>query len=111
MSALSYEYFVRRAFGGSARGGDPAGLAEADIYNLANDKTYLNKIKIGTGYAIAILNHMYGEEKLLRDPEDYEKMDEFVSDALNAEDANEIYSIIERYVEFEKELKALQNRY
>lgn len=111
MSALSYEYFVRRAFGDVERGGDPAGLAEADIYNLSNDETYLNKLKLGLGYAMTILNNQYGEEKLLRDPEDYEKMDRFVSDVLNAEDATEIDLIIERYVKYEKELKLLQNRY
>lgn len=49
MSALLYEHFVRNAFGGVERGGNPAGLAEADIYNSSYDTSSLNELKIGTG--------------------------------------------------------------
>ena len=73
MSAMSYEFFVRKAFGNVSRGGDPAGLAEADIYNTSYNVTSLNELKIGTGYAIAIYNSEYIETKELRDPNDYEK--------------------------------------
>ena len=46
MSALLYEHFVRKAFGDVERGGDPAGLAEADIYNTSYDSESLNKLKM-----------------------------------------------------------------
>lgn len=109
MSALLYEHFVRKAFGGVERGGDPAGLAEADIYNSSNDGASLNQLKIGTGYAIAIHNADYMETKKLRDPDDYEKMDQFIADVLAAKNGNEISEVIEKYQKFQEELDNLPN--
>ena len=43
------EHFVRKAFGNVERGGDSAGLAEADIYNSSHKTTSMNELKIGTG--------------------------------------------------------------
>lgn len=111
MSALLYEHFIRRAFGDVERGGDPAGLAEANIYNTSYDATSLNELKIGTGYAIAIYNSNYMRTKELRDPEDYEKMEKFLGDVLRANNGNEIAEIIKDYREFEEELKELPDRY
>lgn len=111
MSAMSYEIFVRKAFGNVGRGGDPAGLAEADIYNASYNVTPLNKLKIGTGYAIAIYNSEYIETKEFRDPDDYEKMDQFIAEVLVAKNGNEIGDIIERYEEFQKELDELPDRF
>ena len=111
MSALGYEHFVRKAFGDVERGKDPAGLAEADIYNSLYSATYMNELKIGTGYAIAIYKSNYIEEKELRDPDDYEKMDKFLDDVLKANTGEEIGKIIEEYREFQKELDDLPNRF
>lgn len=110
MSALLYEHFVRKAFGNVERGGDPAGLAEADIFNTSYNSTSLNELKIGTGYAIAIYNSNYMEVKELRDPEDYERMEKFLGDVLTAKSGNEIAEIIKEYQEFEEELKDLPDR-
>lgn len=90
MSALGYEHFVGKAFGNVERRGDPAGLAEADIYNSSYATTSMNKLRIGTGYAIAIYNSNYIEEKELRDPIDYEKMDKFLDDVLKTKTGEEI---------------------
>ena len=111
MSALLYEHFVRAAFGGVERGEDPAGLAEADIYNSSYDSTALNELKIGAGYAIAIYNFNYTEQKELRDPDDYEKMDQFLAEILDAKTGSEIGEIIEKYQDFQKELDNLPERY
>lgn len=110
MSALLYEHFVRKAFGDVERGGDPAGLAEADIYNTSYNVTSLNELKIGTGYAIAIYNSEYIETKELRDPNDYEKMDQFIADVLAAKNGNEIGDIIEKYQKYQEELDELPDR-
>ena len=110
MSALLYEFFVRKAFDVKNRGEDPAGLAEADIFNTSYDAESLNKLKVGTSYSICILNRKYEEEKTLRDPEDYERMKKFVSDVLEAKSGDAITEIIESYQDFEKELKALPDR-
>lgn len=111
MNALLYEHFVRKAFGDVERGGDPAGLAEADIYNTSYEATSLNELKIGTGYAIAIYNSKYMETKELRDPDDYEKMDQFIADVLASKNGNEIGDIIKKYKEFQNELDELPDRY
>lgn len=110
MSALLYEHFVRKAFGNVGRGEDPAGLAEADIYNTSYNPTSLNELKIGTGYAIAIYNSNYMETKELRDPEDYKRMEKFLGDVLKVKNGNEIAEIIKEYQEFEEELKDLPDR-
>lgn len=110
MSALTYEYFVRNAFGQNIdRGGDPAGLAEADIYNLSNSNEYLNKLKIGTGYAISIYNHKYSNLKELRDPDDYKKMNQFIDEVIAAKTGQEVVEIIRRYKEFQEELEQLND--
>lgn len=111
MGALLYEYFVRNAFGNVERGGDPAGLAEADMYNMSfSDGMFLNKLKIGTSYAMAIYNANYMEAKKLQDPEDCEKMENFLKGVLEAESGNEIVEIIKQYQNFETDLKKLPNR-
>ena len=111
MGALTYEYFVRKAFGDNiGRGGDPAGLAEADIYNSSYDITEMNKLKIGAGYAIAIYNYNYIENKKLRDPDDYERMDQFINEVLAAQTGEEIVKIIESYADFKNELEKLPDR-
>ena len=63
MTAMKYESFVRGAFSIHLntlidRSGDLGGLAEADVFRLAEsgDNHYFNEVKIGTGYAISILN-------------------------------------------------------
>lgn len=109
MSALLYEHFVRKAFNDVNRGGDPAGLAEADIYNMSYSLTELNKLKIGTGYAIAIHNSKYMESKELRDPDDYHAMDYFINEVMAAKTGEDVSNIIERYQKFMEELNALDD--
>ncbi|MDR1245412.1 MAG: hypothetical protein LBK57_00075 [Clostridiales Family XIII bacterium] len=114
-NALKYEYFVRRAFGDVnqtsmvERGGDPASIAEADYFNSCiNDS--LNRIKIGTGYAIAIFNHRYTETKALVDPDDYNKMEEFLEKILLSASASDVIDVIEAYIQFESHIHDLPNR-
>lgn len=70
----------------------------------------MNKLKIGTGYAIAIYNHKYMETKKMRDPDDYEKMDRFIAEVLRAKTGKEIGRIIEAYRDFQEELENLSDR-
>lgn len=106
MEQLLYENFVREAFAKAlkksiGRGGDPASLAEADYFTAAYSKEYLNRIKVGTAYAIAINNSICTETKNLKGPEDYRKMDEFLDRALNAQNSDDINAIIKEYIKFE----------
>jgi hypothetical protein len=112
---LKYEYFVRRAFGDGTpnamveRGGDPASVADADYFSsLGRDS--LNKIKIGVGYAIAILNHRYTETKALVDPDDYNKMEDFLEKILISVSTSEVINVIEEYIQFESHIHDLPNR-
>lgn len=112
MNALMYEYFLRDAFGNNTeKYGDPAGLADAGVFNHSYDKAYLNKLKIGAGYAIVINNRKYENKKELRDPYDYDKMDQFINEVLVAKTGNEVVETIQRYIEFRKELEQLKDRY
>lgn len=98
--ALQYEYFVRDAFNANYKGGDPAHLASADTYNLSYLPEYFNKVKTGTSYAIAIYNFKYKEEKELKYPEDYHKLDEFLKKVLDAKNTKDIDDVIESYKKF-----------
>ncbi|MHB9925508.1 hypothetical protein [Clostridium botulinum] len=113
MKQMRYENFVRNAFevalGKSiGRGGDLACLAEADYFNMSGDKEFLNKIKTGTSYAIAINNNILTETKMskLEDPCDFEKMNNFLDRALEVKDSNEVIEVIEQYIQFKDEVNS-----
>lgn len=78
--ALSYEFFLRDAFGIHHKGDDPAGLASADIYN-STDTDDLRKAKIGLQYAILAMERKFSNEKQLVDPEDYNKIRRLLDEA------------------------------
>lgn len=113
MAGLAYESFVIKAFEISLnkkinRGDDPAHLSNANYYNI-NDKEFLNKIKTGTAYAIAIYNSEIQETKKVKDPDDYNKMNAFLDKALIATNTNDIDSLIADYNEFRKYANNLPN--
>lgn len=108
MSAYSYEWFIKNAFGISGSEKDPAGLAEADIYS-SNTSASLNEVKIGIGYAFSIYNHNYMNQKELRGSEDFERMEQLLDKVLSASSKIEISNIIEEYKDYMKELECLNN--
>ena len=115
MDALIYEHFLRDAFSMSmnkdiGRGQDPAGLAEANIMSRAYNVVELNKLKVGIGYAIAIYNNKLSSQKQVRDPDDYESMDEFLNRALQCNNSNDIVQLIREYKSFMKDVLDLPDR-
>lgn len=104
---LMYEMFIRRAFNNVERGADPAGLAEADLYNLINsgDKlyalNYLNKVKVGLSYAVSIYNKKYSDfEKI--NSNDIQTMEKFLNDILNATSGLEITGVLDEYMKYQE---------
>ncbi len=99
---LTYEYFVKGAFSMNLdthieRGGDPASLAEADIFAASNSQEYLNKSKAGVAYAIAAYNHEISETKSIEEY-DYNLMQNLLERALCAKDSCELFDVVEEYI-------------
>jgi hypothetical protein len=96
MNALQYEMFLRIAFCVKHRGDDPAHISDADIHNMAYDLNYLNKVKAGTAYAIAIFSHRFIEMGYIMKTEDEEMLNTFLGEAINANTIQEIDDVISR---------------
>ncbi|MHB8061188.1 MAG: hypothetical protein ACYDG2_00930, partial [Ruminiclostridium sp.] len=77
---------------------------------MAQNQEYLDKVKAGTAYAIAIYNHRYSEIKELVDPDDYERMNVYLNEAVNTQTLQEIDALINRYQEFRGYLDGLNDR-
>lgn len=99
---MTYEGFVRRAFGaGSGTGiidrwGDPAGLANTDIFNSGR----ISSVKAAIAYSMEIFNDKIKENKGEEITDEIsQEMDEYVERVINAQDKQEIYELIESYVE------------
>lgn len=102
-SALGFEHFVRNAFEFALkkeilRSDDPAGLAQADYFNMANDQVYLNKVKVAVTYAMEIYNLYIHNDHELSNSE-YDDLNNFVNSVLIADDANVIGNLIDSYKE------------
>ena len=105
MNALRYEYFVRNAFD-SKRGEDPARVGDANYYNGINDKNVLNKVKIGLSYTISRKASDFTNIKQVRDPYDYNALDNLIDRALNVKNEQDIVAVID---DAEKLFEVLQN--
>lgn len=98
MEALNYEKFVLRAFGYPnkelERHGDPAGLADADYFA----DSYLDKVKIATGYSMEILNRdirkKFGEILTEKDDEDLE---DYITSLMKANNVKQVNELIVSY--------------
>ncbi|MDT8979998.1 hypothetical protein RQP50_27590 [Paenibacillus sp. chi10] len=97
MSALLYENFICSAFSFAlnkqvGRGNDPAHLADTDIFNFGS----LERVKTGAAYAIGIYNaHIRNLEEM--EDSDYDLMDKFLSDVINANDSEQVAQLIDKY--------------
>lgn len=111
MSGYEYELFVRDAFGCKVNGEDPAGLSEATIYNTSYERHSLNRLKIGIGSSMLIYNRKYENEKKLRDPDDYKKMEYFINRVLEITSTEEAADLLSEYKKFMEELNDLENVY
>ena len=103
--ALKYEFFIRNTFK-CQRGEDPAKLADADIYNLAHEKEYLNKVKTGLAYTIARRSSDYVNSKQLHDPDDYERLERLLDDSLNVIDIQGIIDVLDKATNLFYELES-----
>lgn len=111
MEGLDYEVFVRDAFGCKVKGDDPAGLADADIYNASHRSDSFSKLKIGIGYSMLVFKRKYENEKKLRDPEDYKRMEQFIERVLDAASTADLEKIFTEYKSYMEELKNLEDRF
>lgn len=104
MKAMSYELFIRAAFGLAKNGTiieqfeDPARIASAGNFTIEN----IAKVKAGIGYAmeifsVAVINH---QGISLTDGE-MQMLDDFTEKVINAPDLDTISSLID---EFEKDV-------
>lgn len=99
---MIYEGFIRRAFGIDLdngivdRWGDPAGLANTDVFNSGS----ISSVKAATSYSMEIFNDRIKENRF-EDITDTvsQQMDEYVERVINAQDKQEISDLIESYVE------------
>jgi len=97
MKPKKYEDLLRAAFGLSAgkeigRWGDPARLANTDVFSKGN----LSSVKIGTGYAIEIFNDAIINKGGLDDPE-HDRLEAFPERVLSSADLAGISALIEEY--------------
>lgn len=97
MEALRYETFIRNAFSYALnksidRSGDPAGLAEADIYNDRN----LNKVKVGACYAIEIFTDSIMNKVEIDENED-KRISAYFDKVMKCKNVLEIGKLIEDF--------------
>lgn len=95
--AREYEHFIRGAFEKSLnqsieRRRDPAGLADADTFKTQN----INRVKAAVAYAMEIFNYEIFEENDLSD-EEYNLMNELVTNIIEAGELNTISDTIDKY--------------
>jgi len=95
MSALGYEHLLRAAFGhvsgeSVGRHGDPAGLAEADIYRSGD----LGLVKIGTGYAMQIFLNEILNQGFEMDEEEFKRLEEYAKAVMASKDLDNVSNLI-----------------
>jgi len=112
MDAMLYEMFLRKAFG-VERGEDPAHIADTDVATLASGghAECLNAMKIGIAYAMLCYKSRYTEKKNLKDPEDHDKLNDYIDRVLDAQSSKELFDIIGSYRHYEEELNTRENRF
>lgn len=111
MDALRYEMFLRKAFG-VERGGDPAHIANADVATLSiGNADYQKAMKIGIAYAMLCYESHYAEKKNLKDPEDHNKLNNYIDSVLAAQNSSELFDIIRSYQKYEEELNTREDRF
>lgn len=97
MDSLTYENFIRAAFGlaldpnrqSVERSADPARLANADYFTIH----HINKVKVATTYAMSIFKSELVNSHDCSDS-DHETMDRSIEDTLNATTVDEIITLI-----------------
>jgi hypothetical protein len=106
MQALSYETFIRGAFGLKAgkiigRWEDPAQMANTDAFMDSN----LSSVKCAVGYAMEIFNtEIFNNRQGLQEVE-HNRIDVFHDRIIAANDLNEVSKLIDEYKE------TVQDRY
>lgn len=98
MDAMTYEGFMRGAFGILdntliERGGDPARLANADIFNFGS----IEEVKTGAAYGIGIYNSHIFNNCLSISDEDQTALRQSLSGVINSSNKDEIIVILKNY--------------
>ena len=107
MKTIELEFFVREAFGGVNRYGDPANLASELVFSKAMAGGELQNAKAVLSYSIAIYNSQIGEKCSgnLRE-EDHEFRRQALERVFSAETYDDMIAVIYEYKEFkDKHLK------
>ncbi|KAF1678597.1 hypothetical protein [Bacillus sp. SKDU12] len=100
-AAYEYETFIRRAFGISLNGKvinrseDPAGLANADNFNIADE---ISLVKAGIAYAMSIYVFHARRYKNISISE-LKKMREYINSVQNATSHKQILELIQSFDE------------
>nr|WP_010249188.1 hypothetical protein [Acetivibrio cellulolyticus] len=94
---LTFEMFIRKAFSINSynminRYGDPAGLANTDMFNFGE----IEKVKAGAAYSAQICNKHIVNNCNISDDESND-MDRIVKDMINAEDKIRIFELIKEF--------------
>ena len=99
---LEYEMFIRSAFSRGTgrdveRWGDPAALANTDIYAAGE----LHEVKGAVAYSMLIYNNLtrneHTEHPIITNQVNYNRQDTIVQDVLNAPDKSTVLDLIREY--------------
>jgi len=99
---LTFENFIRDAFSMALgrqieRWGDPAGLANTDIFSSGG----LHEVKASVSYSMCIWKSHFRENHynhpVVQDPAKYNRMDTIIADVLNASDKMSVHRFIEEF--------------
>lgn len=96
MEPLDYEMFIRNVMSfvlseDIERGGDPAGLAEADLYRAEE----IELVKVAVGYCMEILNNHI--RKSIDDTSEYSRLEGITKRVVQANELAEISKEIKNY--------------
>lgn len=93
---LRYEFLLRHIFEVDAKGGDPAGLASADVINTIYDKNDVRKVRIALEYAVLAYRYKYGNERKVQDPDDMEKINGLLDELDKITEVDELLLMIQK---------------
>lgn len=93
---LKYEFLLRHIFEVDTKGGDPAGLASADVLNTIHDKTDVRKARIALEYAVLAYRYKYGNERKVQDPDDMETINGLLDELDKITEVDELKLMVQK---------------
>lgn len=111
--ANEYEEYMKDALQVNEKGGDCAGLASHDAFEIVNAEKrdeYFFKVKFGIGYATIAMFRRLSDEKNVQDPDDYKKYEDILQEINDIENYESLKETIKKCCEFRDYLKSLDER-